>query len=134
MDVSCRDVHDPCWSTYIDKVVAHPENYACLLDSTGTPLFTTDDDKVRRRSKRCVLSTQFYLLLKLLLQHDRAAYIKHTSQPIVAQSPWFEPQDCIWPEDEGDWRLCSAFRGAWHQCNVRYINSSNNNNLSVCLT
>ncbi len=54
MDASCQDIHDPCWRTYIDEITAHPENYACLLDSTGAPLLTTDESNIHRRSKRCV--------------------------------------------------------------------------------
>ncbi len=76
MDASCRDVHDPCWSTYIDEVVAHPENYACLLDSTGALLLTTDESKIRRRSKRCVNERHDYLLFKLSLSNQIHALIE----------------------------------------------------------
>ncbi len=61
-----------------------------------------------------------YLLFKLLLSNQiRRALIWLIN--IVNHNPWFEPQDCIWPEDEEDYNLCSIFSGGWHHCDVRYI-------------
>jgi voltage-dependent calcium channel L type alpha-1D len=31
-------------------------------------------------------------------------------------SPWAETQDCVWPIDNDDMRICSQFSGGWHQC------------------
>ncbi|GMH93963.1 hypothetical protein TL16_g12770 [Triparma laevis f. inornata] len=97
MPAGCEDIRDECWSTYVDTVVTYyGTNYYAsgaseTYDGSADPYRCLNVDNV---------------------DPDPSGSDGWT----VDNSPWKIPQDCIWPIDTDDERVCSLEETGMHTC------------------